>query len=567
MASTDVITQEVIRARLDGIVREMQAAVLRTGFSTIIRESHDFSAGITDRDGNVVGQYSPLPPHLGAYPECVQGVLRFYTFDEMEEGDCFLINHPYYSGCAHPNDMVVVQPVFHEGEVVAFCSSMGHKSDIGGQSPGSRNTISRDVFGDGLQIMPVKFLSKRQPVKETHQFLTSNSRTPDLVIGDLGAQAGALWSIGSQRLVQLFDQYGQETILDAFQQIGLRTEARVRQAVAGWADGTWEAEAFVDNIADPTTTIRLHVQVRKEGDQLTFDFSGADDQSAGPMNVRPPFIHGMAYYAVISMISPDMPNNFGLGRAVRCVFREGSVLNPIFPAPTGFYSSTLAVLEDVIFEALSQAAGRPAVAHNAAGGMVVLGNVAGRGRPYVQYELMLSGNGAYDGADGWSGTGHSWTGGAKFTSIEIIESEFDVAMERFEVLADSGGAGRFRGGTGFTRDYRIKSASRFAGGTVRSQKPAHGVLGGRSGQAATITINPGTSGEVRHTGMVSNLLLEGGDLLRMQTGGAGGVGDPRQRDPVLVVEDLRNGYVSEQAAQEIYGLDHAAAHAAKGSKR
>ena len=183
MAQVDVITQEVIRARLDGIVREMQAAVLRTGFSTIIRESHDFSAGITDRDGNVVGQYSPLPPHLGAYPECVKGVLQFYSYDEMEDGDCFLINHPYYSGCPHPNDMVVVLPVFHEGNVVAFCASMGHKSDIGGQSPGSRNTLARDVFGEGLQIMPVRFLSKREPVKETHQLVRSNSRAPELVLG------------------------------------------------------------------------------------------------------------------------------------------------------------------------------------------------------------------------------------------------------------------------------------------------------------------------------------------------------------------------------------------------
>ena len=130
MAEADVITQEVIRARLDGIVREMQAAVLRTGFSTIIRESHDFSAGITDREGNVVGLYSPLPPHLGAYPECVKGVLQFYSYDEMRDGDCFLINHPYYSGCPHPNDMVVVLPVFHEGRVAAFCASMGRTTPV-----------------------------------------------------------------------------------------------------------------------------------------------------------------------------------------------------------------------------------------------------------------------------------------------------------------------------------------------------------------------------------------------------------------------------------------------------
>ena len=554
MTQADVITQEVIRARLDGIVREMQAAVLRTGFSTIIRESHDFSAGITDREGNVVGQYSPLPPHLGAYPECVKGVLHFYSYDEMEDGDCFLINHPYYSGCPHPNDMVVVLPVFHEGNVVAFCASMGHKSDIGGQSPGSRNTLARDVFGEGLQIMPVRFLSKREPVKETHQLVRSNSRAPELVLGDLGAQAGALWSIGSQRLKHLMDEYGQAVVLDAFLQLGLRTEARVRQVVEQWRDGVYEAEAFVDDVADQSHPLRLHVAVIKEGDRLTLDFSGSDDQSPGPMNVRPPFIRGMGYYATIAMIDPGVPNNFGLARAVECVLREGSILNPLFPAPVGFYSSTITVVEDVIMEALSQAAGRPAVAHNASSGMVVLGNVSGKGRPYVQYELLLSGNGAYDGGDGWTGTGHSWTGGAKFTSVEIIESEFDVEMEQFGVIPDSGGAGRFRGGVGFRRDYRIRSASRFAGGTVRSHVPAHGVLGGLPGQAARVIINPGIDSETTHTGMVSNLLLQPGDLLRIETGSAGGVGPPEERNRARVAEDVRNGHVSTEAARDLYGL-------------
>ncbi|MYF65150.1 MAG: hydantoinase B/oxoprolinase family protein, partial [Chloroflexi bacterium] len=159
--ATDVITQEVIRARLDGIVREMQAAVLRTGYSTIIRESHDFSAGITDREGNVVGQHSPLPTHLGAYPDCVRGVLEFYDVEDMREGDCFLTNHPYHSGCPHPSDMVVVMPVFAGDEVIAFCASMGHKVDIGGQSPGSRNAIARDLFGEGLSILPVQFMRQR----------------------------------------------------------------------------------------------------------------------------------------------------------------------------------------------------------------------------------------------------------------------------------------------------------------------------------------------------------------------------------------------------------------------
>ena len=279
--STDVITQEVIRARLDGIVREMQAAVLRTGYSTIIRESHDFSAGITDRDGNVVGQHSPLPTHLGAYPDCVQGVLEFYDIADMREGDCFLTNHPYHSGCPHPNDMVVVMPVFAEGEVIAFCASMGHKVDIGGQSPGSRNAVARDLFGEGLSILPVQFMRERVPHKEVVQFLRANTRTPELVLGDLEAQAGALWSIGVRRLRHTVETYGKEAALDAFRGIGDRTEARARQAIERWPDNTVEVEAFIDDVADPTQTIRIHVAAIKEGDRLVMDFSGSGEQSLG----------------------------------------------------------------------------------------------------------------------------------------------------------------------------------------------------------------------------------------------------------------------------------------------
>ncbi len=557
MDTADVITQEVIRARLDGIVREMQAAVLRTGFSTIIRESHDFSAGITDREGNVVGQFSPLPPHLGAYPECVKGVLQFYSYDEMRDGDCFLINHPYYSGCPHPNDMVVVLPVFHGGSVVAFCASMGHKSDIGGQSPGSRNTLARDVFGEGLQIMPVKFLSEREPLKETHQFLRANSRTPELVLGDLGAQAGALWSIGARRLKALMDDYGQAVVLSAFEQLGLRTEARVRQVFEQWKDGVYEAEAFTDDIVDPARKLRLHVAAIKEGDRLTLDFSGTDEQSLGPINVRPPFIRGMAYYAAIAMIDPGIPNNFGLARAIECRFRDGTVVNPAFPTPIGFYSMTLSTIEDIVFEAISKAAGRPAVAHNASSGMVVMGAVGG-GRRYVQYELMMSGNGAFQGGDGWTGTGHSWAGGSKLTSVEILESEFDVELQGFSLITDSGGAGEFRGGLGMRREYVVKQPSRYAGGSPRNIAPAHGVEGGLDGAAGAVTVNPGSPNERRYVGLISNVMLEEGDVVLVETGSAGGAGDPKKRDRRRVVSDLRNGYITTDAAVQVYGLDEEA---------
>ena len=584
--SADVITQEVIRARVDGVMREMQAAVMRTGYSTIIRESHDFSAGITDRDGATVGQHSALLQHRGAYPDCVRGVLRHYPLAEMEDGDCFLVSDPYSSGCPHPNDMAVVAPVVAEGQVIAFCSSMGHKSDIGGQSPGSRNAAARDVFGEGLAIPPVRFHSRREPVKEVLQFIRANSRAPELVIGDLSAQAGAMYAIGARRLKELAAQFGAATVTDAFRDVARRTEARVRAAIAQWPDGAAEAEGFVDDIVDKTQAVRIHVRVEKSGDRLSADFSGSDDQSAGPINVRPPFIYGMAHFALIAMIDPNLYGDDGLARCVDFAFRPGSVVNPTYPAPTGFYSMTIPVVEDVLFEAMSKIAGRPIVAHNAPPNLVVIGGVGGKGKRYVQYELLRSGNGAYDGGDGWTGTAHSASGGSKFTSVEIIESEFDAEVERFEIIPDSGGAGAHRGGPGLRRVYRVRAESRFAGGNPRNLRPPHGLAGGEDGAPGGVTVTHPPAGDdahgnataahrrahddaqgsgadaETHLGLVSNVSLPAGCLLEARTSGAGGVGDPKKRDRAKVIRDLRNGVVTERAAVEIYGLDPQAAASA-----
>lgn len=550
----DVITQEVIRARLDGIVREMQAAVLRTGYSTIIRESHDFSAGITDRDGNVVGQHSPLPTHLGAYPDCVQGILAYYDIAEMNEGDCYLTNHPYYSGCPHTNDMVVVVPVFAEGEVIAFCASMGHKVDIGGQAPGSRNVAARDLFGEGLNILPVKFIDQRTLQREVVQFLRSNTRTPELVLGDLEAQAGALASIGVRRLGHLVDEYGKDVLLESFKGLGDRTEMRAGQIIATWPDGTAEAEAFIDDIANPTQTIRIHVKATKLGDRLILDFSESGDQSAGPVNVRPPFVRGMAYFAGIAMMDSTIPNNHGLGRSIECRFREGSIINPTFPAPCGFYSMTMPVIEDVVFEVFSKISGRPAVAHNSVSAMVVIGTSGPGAKRYVQYEIIVSGNGAHDGGDGWCGTAHSWSGGAKYTGVEIIESEFDVEMQQFNLIPDSGGAGEYRGGLAMRREYRVRSEAQYTGGSSRMLVPAHGVKGGGSGRTGRVLMNPNTEREDIFPGPVSNVTMLPGDVICIETASAGGSGDPLARDRDRVASDLRNGYISEDSAKSVYGL-------------
>ena len=282
MAEVDPVLYEVVRSQLDGIVQEMQIAMYRTGYSTLIRETHDMSCGIVDVEGRVVAQFAGIPIHLGSYPACIQGLYQYYNPDEMEEGDCFFVNHPFFSGCAHSLDSAAITPVFHHGELVAFCIGITHKGDIGGLSPGSRSVQARDIFGEGMLVPPVKYISRRRVVKETENLIWANTRTPQLLLGDYNAQAGPEWSVGNRRLLELMDRYGRDTVLTVFQMVGDKTEQHLRADIAAWQDGTFEAEAYLDNdMVDLDKPVRLHVALTKKGDSLTLDFSATSDQNRG----------------------------------------------------------------------------------------------------------------------------------------------------------------------------------------------------------------------------------------------------------------------------------------------
>ena len=552
MVDVDIVTQEVIGTRLNGIVNEMQAAVFRTGFSTIIRETHDFSCGLLDRQGRLVGSHSSADTHNGAYPYCVDGVLQYYDYEDMREGDSFLINSAYHSGVSHPMDMVVVTPIFYEGDLVAFCASIGHKSDIGGLTPGSRVTMARDVYGEGLQILPVRFQRDYQIVKETEQFLTGNSRSAHLVIGDLSAQAGALWSIGGERLKALMDHFGKEVILSTFDLLGARVEQRLRRELEEWPDGVFEGETFIPDVVDTTRIIRMHVLAIKEGDRLVMDFSGTGDQSEGPVNIRPPFLRGICAQALASMTDLTIPSNWGVQSVIDCRFRPGSLVDPIYPAPTGFYSKNLRAIEGVVNRALAQASGSPAVSFAGTQSSMVIGSRGGSPRPYVQYEIFMPGGYAFEGGDGWAGIGHGFSGYALFTGVEILEAEFDVRLLQFAVTPDTGGAGKFRGGPSYRRDYLVKGPAKLTGGADR--RIAQGAEGGLDGVVGAVVINPGTPGERRYETLVSSVELEPGDVVRIEAPSGGGLGNPKERERERVILDVEDGIVSPQSAVDLYGL-------------
>jgi N-methylhydantoinase B len=551
VSAVDPITFQVVRSRLSGIVQEMQDSIFRTGYSTVIRESQDASCVLLDALGQVVGEHVILPLHLSCLPEVVAAIKAAFR-DDIAPGDAFLTNHPYVAGSPHSMDMAVVTPAFDAGKLIGFCASIAHKPDLGGVVPGTANGNARDIFQEGIQYPPVRIERAGALQRDVEAIIRANSRTPDVVMGDIRGQIG-VGRLGEKRLAETIGRYGIDALLGTFAAIQDLAEKRVRTLLATLPDGTSEAERFLDG-PDADHPIRFHVRVEKTGERIHFDFSGCDDASTAPINIRPPLARGCAYFALIAMLDLSLPNNGGLARAVQSTFRSGSLLDPHFPAPTNTYMATTAAVTEMCIHALAVFVPQQVVGGFPPGGAISLGGARTDGSRFLQYELFGSAFGARVSTDGPSGIGVLLSN-AHCASIEIVESEFPVRVLRWELVRDSGGAGRTRGGLGARRTWRIEAAS--AQLTLRAgghNVPALGVDGGADGRCARTTLNAGTLNESVLPGR-GGAMVSFGDVVCDERGGGGGLGDPRERDRSAVVADVRNGYVSREAAIAIYGAD------------
>ena len=551
-ATLDAVEIEIIKASLDGIVQEMQTSLFRTGYSTIVRESQDASCAIMNVRGDVIAQHVVLPLHIGSFPACCQAVIREY--DDIGPGDAFLINDPYQGGSPHAPDMCVMTPVFVDGAIVGFCGSIAHKSDIGGPVPGSCSGQAREVFNEGLQLPALRYQRGFQRNRELERIIASNSRTPELVLGDLRGQLGSS-RLGEDRLVALIAKFGTGKALAAFERLLDLAERRMRAAISEWADGRFEAERFVDDdgvrVNQP---VRIHVVVEKRGDQISFDFSGSDDQAVGPANIRPPLVRAAIAYCMIALVDPHMFVNSGLMRAFKLIVREGSVMDPRYPAPVNTYNPTVHAAVEAVFAALAHIMPAKARADGCGSRSIILGGRSTKaGQSYVQYEILGGGAGARAVKDGASGTSVNQSN-AKIASIEIIESEFPTRVLAFELISDSGGIGKFRGGLGIRREYLNLQDARFSIRSTKHVIAPNGVAGGGKGRTGDIIINVGREGEQRLPTRYADYPLNSGDTFRLDTPGGGGSGDPHQREPALVVADVNEGYVSPRTAERDYGV-------------
>src|SRR5712691_10600557 len=549
----DAVDLEVVKASLSGIVQEMQNSLFRTGFSTIVRESQDASCALMDASGDVVAQHVVLPLHIGAFPACTAAVIATFG-DGIAKGDAFLINHPYLGGSPHAPDIAVITPVFVEDDLFGFCGSIAHKSDIGGPVPGSCSGQAREIFNEGLQLPAVRYHSRHVPNSDLERIITANSRTPELVLGDIRGQLGAD-RLGEGRLIELVAKHGAAKIRACYVRLFEIARARLRLAFAGWQDGRFEAERFVDDDGiELERPVRIHVVVDKEGDAIRFDFTGSADQTKGPANIRPPLVQAACAYCLIALIDPHMYVSSGLLRGFAMTARDGSVLNPRFPAPVNTYNPTIHALVDAIFDAMSRIVPGKVRADGSGSRSIILG---GRntytGKGYVQYEIIAGGGGARASKDGASGITVNQSN-AKIAPVEIIESEFPTRLTRFELIVDSGGAGEFRGGLGIRREYLNLADARFSIRSMKHLIPPNGCAGGGNGRRGDLWINPDSRAAKRLPTRYADYPLRAGDIFRLDTPGGGGHGDPLARDAERVLADVREGLVSREAAERDYGV-------------
>jgi len=549
----DAVDLEVVKASLSGIVQEMQNSLFRTGFSTIVRESQDASCALMNAKGEVVAQHVVLPLHIGAFPACTAAVIEAFPIS-IQDGDAFIINHPYHGGSPHAPDIAVITPVFVDDALFGFCGSIAHKSDIGGPVPGSCSGQAREIFNEGLHLPAVRYQSGYRPILDIERLIGANSRTPELVLGDIRGQLGSD-RLGETRLKELVAKFGREKILAAFDRLFELSEATLKGAIAEWQDGRFEAERFVDDDGiDLELPVRIHVVVEKAGDRLRFDFSGSADQTKGPANIRPPLVEAACAYALISLIDPNMYVSSGLLRGFTMKAREGSVLNPRFPAPVNTYNPTIHALVDAIFDAMSHIVPGKVRADGSGSRSIILG---GRntytGKGYVQYEIIAGGAGARASKDGMSGITVNQSN-ARIAPVEIIESEFPTRVTRFELIRDSGGAGEFRGGLGIRREYLNLADARFSIRSMKHVIPPNGCAGGATGRPGDIWINPDTAEAKRLPTRYADYPLKAGDVFRLDTPGGGGYGDALARDPQCVLADVLEGVVSREAAEREYGV-------------
>jgi N-methylhydantoinase B len=548
---SDPIAFELFKNAIFSIADEMAVTILRTTYSGILKDNMDYSTGFADAEGKLVAQGLTLPAHLGSVPTALESILRHFRAD-MAPGDVFIMNDPFDGGM-HLPDIFVFKPLYHANERIAFACTVCHHTDVGGRVAGSNASDSTEIYAEGLRIPPLKLYEAGELNRTLVALVETNVRVPVKVLGDLRAQLAAC-HIAEKQFAEVVARYGPEQTRAYMKETIDYAERLTRAALEKLPDGEWSFEDWIDDDGiDYGTPIRLFVTIRKRGGHMVVDWTGTHPQVKGAINNTLSFTKAASYTGIRSVLPPGIPNNEGVFRAIEVICPPGTVGNGLLPAACAARGLTGFRMTDCIFGALAMMLpDRVKAAGDGGNTGVSIGGYHADRRPFIYVDFTCGAWGARPWADGLDGNSHMFANMASH-SIEVTEAEYPISLLAYEFVPDKAGAGKYRGGVPFVREYRFNEADGVL--QVRSDRRDHrpfGLYGGSPGRPSENTLDP--AGERRPLPGKFTMTVKRGDVFRHVHAGAGGWGDPLEREPAAVLKDVRNELLSIEKAAADYGV-------------
>ena len=556
MKRIDPITLEIVGNLLLSVAEEMGVTLVKTAYSTNIKERKDCSTALFDAKGRMIAQAEYVPMHLGSMLGVVGEVLKKFPVQSLRPGDMFVTNDPYAGGGTHLPDITMVSPVFLGDRLVAFVANIAHHSDIGGMVPGSVSAHSDNIYQEGLRIPLGRICRAGELVQETYDYIILNTRTPVERSGDLDAQIASNIA-GAKRMAEVVRKYGPDYFAECTDALLDYAEQLMREGIRTLPEGTYTFEDYLDDAgANSDTPIPIRAAITIEDGTAKVDFTGTSPQVPGPLNMTYSGLLTTAFYCFKAVAGQSIFANHGIYRALQVTAPEGTIVNCKLPVPVGQRIDTAQRVVDVILGALAQVAPDRVLAacNSVVTSAIFSGTNPKTGNYFVYLETIAGGAGAHSRGDGLSGVQVHMTNTSNLP-VEALEREYPVMVERYQLRTDSGGAGRFRGGLGIQRDFRILSdGMSYTGLGDRHKFAPWGLEGGKSGSPGSFWVSLNGGEPERLGSKISGISLNKEDLVRVCSPGSGGYGNPYDRPAESVLKDVREGKVSRQAAEADYGV-------------